>query len=318
MTLSAIDLSACRKVGVGVTRPEDVVVAADGTVWMSDQHSAVARVAADGSVQRLGLAGGAPNGINMDASGRILIANFGGPETGAGPLQRLDPATGKIEILCGEIAGRTLYGCNYPLVDSKGRVWCSHSTWGPIDRAFAGQNDGLVFRVDPDGSATVVASGIAFANGMALDAEERHLFVCETVGCDVLRYAINDDGSLGNPVRYGPKLGFSHQEVQHLRPLSLAVRSQLGAPDGCGFDAHGNLWVTLFLANKVVAIKPQGELITVLSDPEGSILRAPTNVSWGGPDLRDLYIGSVVTDYVVHVRSPVPGMPLVHQRGEVR
>jgi hypothetical protein len=25
-----------------------------------------------------------------------------------------------------------------------------------------------------------------------------------------------------------------------------------------------------------------------------------------------------VTDYVVHVRSPVPGMPLVHQRGEVR
>jgi gluconolactonase len=37
-----------------------------------------------------------------------------------------------------------------------------------------------------------------------------------------------------------------------------------------------------------------------------------------GPDLRDLYIGSVVTDYVVHVRSPVPGMPLVHQRVQAR
>ena len=72
--------------------------------------------------------------------------------------------------------------------------------------------------------------------------------------------------------------------------------------------------MTLFLANKVVVITPKGELVTMLSDPEGTILRTPTNVSWGGPDLCDLYIGSVVSDYVVHVRSPIPGMPLVHQR----
>ena len=43
-------------------------------------------------------------------------------------------------------------------------------------------------------------------------------------------------------------------------------------------------------------------------------MRNPTNVSWGGADLCDLYIGSIATDYVVKVRSPVPGMPLVHQR----
>jgi predicted amidohydrolase len=36
--------------------------------------------------------------------------------------------------------------------------------------------------------------------------------------------------------------------------------------------------------------------------------------TWGGPDLCDLYIGSVVTDYVLRVRSPVGGIPLVHQR----
>jgi gluconolactonase len=40
----------------------------------------------------------------------------------------------------------------------------------------------------------------------------------------------------------------------------------------------------------------------------------PTNVSWGGRGLRDLYIGSIRKDYVLHARSPVPGMPLVHQR----
>jgi SAM-dependent methyltransferase len=40
----------------------------------------------------------------------------------------------------------------------------------------------------------------------------------------------------------------------------------------------------------------------------------PTNVSWGGDDLRDVYIGSVRKDYVLHARSPVPGLPLAHQR----
>ena len=99
-----------------------------------------------------------------------------------------------------------------------------------------------------------------------------------------------------------------------LRPLSPAQRGQLGATDGCGFDQDGNLWVTLPMANKVVAINPAGDVFTVLSDPEGRIMRTPTNVSWGGVDLRDLYIGSIATDYVVHVRSPIPGMPLVHQR----
>lgn len=314
MKLKPIELAACRKVGVGVKRPEDVVVARDGTVWMSDQHSACARLLDDGSLLRVGDAGGAPNGINMDLDGRILIANFGGPETGFGPLQRLDPKSGNVEILCSKINGQRLYGANYPLMDSRGRIWCSHSTWGPADAAFAGQDDGLVFRYDPNGGVTVVAEGIKFANGIALDFDERNLFVCQTTGCDVLRYPVAVDGSLGSPTRYGPKLGLSILEVQDRRPLTSEIRSQLGATDGCGFDEEGNLWVTLVWANKVVAITPTGEVVTMLSDPEGRTMRSPTNVSWGGPDMRDLYIGSVASDYVLHVTSPIPGMRLVHQR----
>jgi gluconolactonase len=43
-------------------------------------------------------------------------------------------------------------------------------------------------------------------------------------------------------------------------------------------------------------------------------MRAPTNVSWGGEDMRDLYIGSIQSDYILHARSPVPGLRLFHQR----
>lgn len=310
-----IDLDAFRKVGVGVKRPEDVVVGADNRVWMSDQESACAEALPNGSLHRVGKAGGAPNGINMDRQGRILIANFGGPDDGRGPLQRLDPATGEVEAVCAELQGRPLFGSNYPIVDSKDRIWCSHSTWGPIDKAFAGQNDGLVYRVDPDGTTTILAEGIEFANGLALDYDERNLFVCESTGCDVLRYSIRDDGSLGNPERYGPKLGLSALEVQDRRPLTAELRGQLGMTDGCGFDQDGNLWVTLVMANKIVAITPGGDVVTVAFDPEGRIMRHPTNISWGGPDMRDLYIGSISSNYVLHAKSPVPGMPLVHQRG---
>lgn len=313
MALQEISLATASKVALGVKRPEDVVVARDGTVWLSDQLSACARLNADGSITRIGHAGGAPNGINMDRQGRVLIANFGGPEDGHGPLQRLDPRTGEVELLVGELGGRKLFGCNYPLVDSHDRIWCSHSTWGSLDAAWDGQDDGLVFRLDPDGRVTVVAEGIKFANGMAFDAGEKHLYVCQTTSCNIVRYAIRADGSLGAAEAYGPKLGLTHKEVQARRPVTAELRSQLGPTDGCGFDQDGNLWVTLVLANKVVAITPSGEVLTVLSDPSGELMHSPTNVSWGGPDMCDLYIGSVTRDYVVKVRSPVPGLPLVHQ-----
>lgn len=314
MALEEISLASASKVAVGVKRPEDVVVARDGTVWLSDQLSACARLNADGGLTRVGRAGGAPNGINMDRQGRVLIANFGGPEDGHGPLQRLDPVSGEVELLVGELGGRKLFGCNYPLVDSQDRIWCSHSTWGSLDAAWDGQDDGLIFRLDPDGRVMIVAEGIQFANGMAFDADEQHLYVCQTTACNIVRYAIRADGSLGAPENYGPKLGLTHKEVQAQRPVTPALRSQLGPTDGCGFDQAGNLWVTLVLANKVVAITPAGEVVTVLSDPAGSLMHSPTNVSWGGADLCDLYIGSVTRDYVVKVRSPVPGLPLVHQR----
>ena len=77
------------------------------------------------------------------------------------------------------------------------------------------------------------------------------------------------------------------------RPLPVEWRSRLGLTDGCGFDVDGKLWVTLVMANKVVAITPEGEVVTMLDDPEGKLMRNPTNVSWGGDGLRDLYIGSI-------------------------
>ncbi len=309
MPLAPIPLSLFRKVGVGLARPEDVVVGRDGRVWASDETSACAEVRADGSLRRVGRAGGKPNGINMDAQGRILIANFGLGSAPTGPLQRLDPESGKIEVVCAEVDGRPLVACNYPIVDRAGNVWCSHSTF---DRAAAdkGLADGFVFRVSPDGRAEKMADGFQFANGLAFDADERWLYVCESIGRDVVRLPVRADRTLGERERYGPVLG----EPAFPKPTP-AQRITFGATDGCGFDAEGNLWVTLVVANKIVAITPKREVVTIVHDASGELMNWPTNVSWGGPDMRDLYVGSIRKDYVLHARSPVPGLPLVHQAG---
>ena len=110
--LAPIPLASLRKVGVGLRRPEDVVVGRDGRVWASDQASACAEILPDGTLRRVGKAGGAPNGINMDTRGRIVIANFGLGTAPTGPLQRLDPVTGAVEVLLDAIDGRPLVASN--------------------------------------------------------------------------------------------------------------------------------------------------------------------------------------------------------------
>jgi gluconolactonase len=311
MPLSPIPVSALRKIGVGLQRPEDVVVSRDGHVWASDQKSACAEIRPDGTLHRVGKVDGAPNGINMDRDGRIVIANFE-----AGPVQRLDPRSGVVETLCAEVEGQRLTAANYPLFDRNGNLWCANSTFAvPWQAALDGRADGMLFRIRPDGRAEKMADGLRFANGLALDADESHIYVCETAGCDVMRYRLRADGSLGPAERYGPVLGEPWPARSDMSVLAdPTATARLGLTDGCGFDVEGNLWVTLVAANRVIAITPRGEVVAVIEDPTGEVMRQPTNVSWGGADMRDLYIGSITNDYVVHARSPVAGLRLFHQR----
>lgn len=316
MAETPIGLTGLHPVGRGVQRPEHVVVADDGRVFASDKASAVAELIDEDNVRRIGRAGGEPNGIARDRDGHFLIANWG-----AGALQDLDPVTGAIAtLLSGQLDGRPLTWLNFVCVDSTGALWCSVSTTADdlLDTIALGTPDGYLFRVAPDRrSAHVVADAVAFPNCMALDRDEAYLYVVRTLTADVVRLPIQGE-TLGPQERFGPPLGDRRPDEFGPDARGLLADPQVGRrwgmADGCAFDAAGNLWVTMVLANRIVALRPDGTATVVLDDPDGAALQGPTSIAWGGHDMRDVYIGSILTPHVLKGRSSVPGLPLVHQR----
>ncbi|OBH30746.1 hypothetical protein A5692_18705 [Mycobacterium sp. E342] len=313
---TTIGLTGLHAVGRGVDRPEHVLVASDGRVFASDKASAVAELIDEHTVRHMGQAGGEPNGIALDRDGHFLIANWG-----LGVLQDLDSETGAITaVLREQLDGRPLRWLNFVLVDSVGALWCSVSTTADdlMDTIANGTADGFIFRVAPDRqSAQVAADAVNFPNCMVLDRSEEYLYVVRTLAADVVRFPIEGE-TLGPEEQYGPPLGGRRPDEYGPDAGRLMADPEVGRrwgmADGCAFDAEGNLWVTLVLANRIVAISPDGQAVTVLDDPDGALLKSPTSIAWGGHDMRDIYIGSITTPYVLKGRSSVPGLPLIHQR----
>jgi sugar lactone lactonase YvrE len=327
MALTTMPLGDLTAWGEGLHRPEDVAVSKDGAVYASDANAAISEILPDGSLRLIGRAGGEPNGINLTTDGStMIIANYD-----AHVVQACDLASGVVTTICDRVGDRPLRRPNYPIVARNGSIYCASSTQadGFMERIADGEPDGYIFRITPDGSAELLVDNVLFPNGLALDADERHLYVCRTSTGDVVRFPIRDDGRLGAQEAFGPPMGDRKPDEWgdkakrliwgdniecSLANADLSVLFRWGLADGCAFDVEGNLWVTAVSANRIHAITSDQEMITVVDDPGGKLMAFPTNVSFGGSDMRDVYFGSIATGYVVKGRSPVPGLKLAGQR----
>jgi sugar lactone lactonase YvrE len=312
-----LDLSDLTFTGHDLVRPESIIAQRNGTLWTSDGRGGVTRIDPDGTQQFLGGMGGEPNGLVMADDGSIIVANIG-----TGTVQKLHP-TGRVEELITEIDGLRTTCSNYVFFDSKNRLWMAFSTledhwWSAASHP---RPDGYIALLDEKG-ARIVGDGIYFTNEIRLDAREEYLYVSETMKNHIIRFRVQADGTLTDREIVGPE--------------SLGVGAET---DGFAFDSEGNIWVTTPLRNGLGVITPDGDYHVVFEEANETVLQAfeekiangtaqpadmalaagqtlqfLTSVTFGGPDLQTVFLGSLTMGRLPTFRSPIPGLPMQHWR----
>jgi hypothetical protein len=298
------------------SRPECLLCCATGDIFASHKGAGVLHVTADGRQRVHGAQPGLtdserflPNGIALAADGTLFIANI----LGDGGIWQIG-ADGRLVPHLMEAEGASLAAANFVMLDRLGRMWITCSTRSedrsaPMNQGVA---DGFVVLADTRGTR-IVADGLAFTNECRIDAGGTALYVCETAGRRISRFALSASDDLG--------------------PRQTFAEFPAGTyPDGCAFDAAGHLWIASPISNRVIRVAPDGRYEIVLEDaapghvenveaarasgtfernhfyaPSGRRLNAITSVAFGGPDLRTVYLGSLTSDRIASLRSDVPG-----------
>jgi sugar lactone lactonase YvrE len=108
---------------------------------------------------------------------------------------------------------------------------------------------GLIALVRPDGSAQLVAEGLAFPNGMAVTPDNSTLIVAESYGGALTAYDIAPDGSLT-----GRRVWADLDDA---------------APDGICIDAEGAVWFAEVPGRRCVRVREGGEVLQTITSELG-------------------------------------------------
>ena len=306
--------------GTGLHRPECVLATRAGDLYCADWRGGVTRIHPDGTqTTYLGheIDGEVlkPNGIALRADGSFLIAHLGAQTGGVFALER----DGRVQPLLRTVDGLDLPPTNFVLPDAQGRLWITVST-RQTPRALGYRHDvadGFVVLVDARG-ARIVADGLGYTNECLVDRDGAFLYVNETFGRRLSRFAIRPGGSLG--------------------ARETVARFGAGTfPDGLAQDVDGDFWITSIVSNRLIRVGRDGAQSVLLEDADparldavedafqqhrmgrehldtvhGHTLRNISSLAFGGPDLRTGYLGCLLGDTLATVRMPVAGLPPLH------
>jgi sugar lactone lactonase YvrE len=225
-------------------------------------------------------------GLLLNVDGSLLVA-------GQRDIVWAHPTTGAEGVLV-----NGFQGTNEMYPDGQGGI-----VFGTIDlpAILRGEKPGpsSIYRVSDDRKKTLLHEGLAFANGLAISSDRKTLFFNESFAA-TRAFPIEANGSLG-------------------APRLLADKPDC---DGMALDVEGNVWITGFSSGELLCLQPDGREIRRLKLPGN----ACSNVRFGGPDMRDLYVTVVdpasaqalargtplkeQKSVLFRTRSPVPGSPI--------
>jgi sugar lactone lactonase YvrE len=297
-----------------------VLATATGDLYTADWRGGVAHIKPDGTqlLYSSSLIDGEalkPNGIALLKDGSFLLTHLGAEMGGVFRLQRDGQTTPYLRT----VDGIDLPPTNFVTEDSLGRIWITVST-RKTPRSISYRRsckDGFVIMVDQKG-ARIVADELGYTNECLVDPSGQWLYVNETFGRRLSRFAIRSDG--------------------HLGPKQVVTEFGHGIyPDGMAFDAEGQIWIVSIVSNSLLRVSPEGEQLLYLQDTEAAhldwvehafnsnemgrphldnvvsqLLRNTSSLAFGGANLRTAYLGCLLGDSLAHLTMPVAGHPPVH------
>ncbi|NJM44298.1 MAG: SMP-30/gluconolactonase/LRE family protein [Brachymonas sp.] len=180
------------------TGPEHLAFGPDGKLYAAVASGAILRMNADGSERSSFVnTGGRVLGFDFDAQGHLIAADA------MRGLLRIAP-DGQISVLADKLGGDPIRYANSIVVAKSGKIYFSDAStrfapkdWGGTFEAsvldiIEQTSTGRIIEYDPaTQTARIVANGLSFANGVALSANERHIFVAETGKYRIWRIDVN-------------------------------------------------------------------------------------------------------------------------------
>jgi gluconolactonase len=276
-----IPLNRFRTFAEGLDHPEGLAFDADGTLWVGGELGQIYRVGSNGTVREIACIGGFCLGLTFSRAQELYVCNLKSHS-----LVRVN-RKGRVLDSWDRCGTRKFKTPNFSVFDSEGNLYFSDSgDWG--------EANGCVYRLRKNGGIEMFAGPFSFANGLALSADERFLYVVQSTRDNVLEIEIRADGSAAKPKVYASGLA--------------------RIPDGMAFDAAGNLYITCYASDNVYKVSSSGKLQLLAYDPAGTLIARPTNVAFGGQNFDQMFFANLGRWHVCHAPAGIRGQLLANQR----
>ena len=220
----------------GEEGPEHLAIGPDGKLYAAVASGNILRMDPDGSNQTVFTnTGGRVLGFDFDAQGHLIAADA------IKGLLSVSPDGKSTTVLADKVGTDPIRYADAVVVAKSGKMYFSDASlrfapkdWGGTFNAsvldiIEGASTGRILEYDPATKATrVLAGGLSFANGVALSADEQHLFVNETGKFRVWKIAV----------------AANNLNVARASPQATVLLDNLpGYPDNLMRGLNGKIWL---------------------------------------------------------------------------
>jgi gluconolactonase len=248
-----------------------------GNLYFTDiPHGRIFRVSPGGGCDLIAEYDGEPNGLKIHRDGQIYIADH------KNGLMRLDPESGAVASVLAGPPKERFKGLNDLVFGSSGDLYFT-------DQGQTGLHDpsGRVYRLAGDGRLDCLIDTVPSPNGLVLNRSERVLMVAVTRANAVWLVPLTPLGGVSK--------------------VGLFVQLPSPGPDGMAIDEDGNLAVAHPGMGVVWLFDRRGVPIYRVESCEGPMV---TNLAYGGPGGKSLYMTESRTGSILRAEMPVAGQPL--------